>query len=108
MRPRIGLTVGDPAGIGPEISEYAAHDPHVTAVCEPVLYGPALAEAEPVFPVGVATAESGRGGVRGSVSGHDGRARRPARRDCDSAHQQDRVGACGSARGEVTPTCWPT
>lgn len=60
MRPRIGLTVGDPAGIGPEISEYAAHDPHVTAVCEPVLYGPALAEAEPVFPVGVATAESGR------------------------------------------------
>ena len=38
--PRIGLTVGDPAGIGPEIARKAAHDLRVTAACEPILYGP--------------------------------------------------------------------
>jgi 4-hydroxythreonine-4-phosphate dehydrogenase len=39
-RPKIGITVGDPAGIGPEIAVKAAGDPQVLAVCEPVLYGP--------------------------------------------------------------------
>jgi 4-hydroxythreonine-4-phosphate dehydrogenase len=38
MRPRIGITEGDPSGIGPEISEKAAADPRVQAACEPVLY----------------------------------------------------------------------
>ena len=36
--PRIGITTGDPAGIGPEVSRRAAEDPAVLAVCEPVLY----------------------------------------------------------------------
>jgi len=36
---KIGITVGDPAGIGPEIAEKAAHDPLVLEACEPVLYG---------------------------------------------------------------------
>jgi len=40
MKPRIALTVGDPAGIGPEIAVKASQDPRVRAVCEPVLYGP--------------------------------------------------------------------
>jgi 4-hydroxythreonine-4-phosphate dehydrogenase len=40
-RPRIAITVGDPAGIGPEIAAKAAADSRVTDVCEPVLYGPA-------------------------------------------------------------------
>ena len=39
-RPRIAITVGDPAGIGPEIAAKAAADPGVTAVCEPVVFGP--------------------------------------------------------------------
>jgi 4-hydroxythreonine-4-phosphate dehydrogenase len=39
-RPRIALTAGDPAGIGPEIVRKAAVDPRVLAVCEPVVYGP--------------------------------------------------------------------
>jgi 4-hydroxythreonine-4-phosphate dehydrogenase len=39
--PRIALTAGDPAGIGPEIAEKAASDARVTAVCRPVVYGPA-------------------------------------------------------------------
>jgi 4-hydroxythreonine-4-phosphate dehydrogenase len=40
MKPRIGITVGDPAGIGPEIARKTADDPRVREVCEPVLYGP--------------------------------------------------------------------
>jgi 4-hydroxythreonine-4-phosphate dehydrogenase len=38
-RPRIALTVGDPAGIGPEIAAKAAEDPLVRHACEPILYG---------------------------------------------------------------------
>jgi 4-hydroxythreonine-4-phosphate dehydrogenase len=38
--PRIAITLGDPAGIGPEIARKAANDPRVREVCEPVLYGP--------------------------------------------------------------------
>ena len=40
MKPRVAITVGDPAGIGPEIAQKAAEDPRVRKVCEPVLYGP--------------------------------------------------------------------
>ena len=36
--PRIALTVGDPAGIGPEIVAKAAADPAVLAVCKPVVF----------------------------------------------------------------------
>ena len=36
--PKIGLTVGDPAGIGPEIVAKAAADPAVRAVCQPVIF----------------------------------------------------------------------
>ncbi len=36
--PRIAITAGDPAGIGPEIAEKAAADPGVRAVCEPVIF----------------------------------------------------------------------
>ncbi len=38
--PRIALTVGDPAGVGPELVEKAMREPAVLAVCEPVRYGP--------------------------------------------------------------------
>ena len=56
-KPRIALTTGDPAGIGPEIVAKAARDPRVTAVCEPIIYG-----AEPSFDGGTGTpsAASGR------------------------------------------------
>ncbi len=37
-RPRIGITEGDPAGIGPEIAAKAAADPRVVQACEPVVY----------------------------------------------------------------------
>jgi 4-hydroxythreonine-4-phosphate dehydrogenase len=38
MRPRIAITAGDPAGIGPEIAEKAARDARVRELCEPIVY----------------------------------------------------------------------
>src|SRR5262245_45743821 len=40
-RPRIGLTIGDPAGIGPEVTLKAASEEEVLAVCAPVIIGDA-------------------------------------------------------------------
>jgi 4-hydroxythreonine-4-phosphate dehydrogenase len=37
--PRVAITIGDPAGIGPEIAAKAAIHPRVLEVCTPVLYG---------------------------------------------------------------------
>jgi 4-hydroxythreonine-4-phosphate dehydrogenase len=56
-KPRIALTVGDPAGIGPEIAAKAAADPRVLDVCEPVVYGPPPGNT---YTPGVLSAESGR------------------------------------------------
>ena len=57
MKPRIAMTVGDPAGIGPEIARKAAEDLRVREACEPVLYGP---PAGAVFAPGILSAEAGR------------------------------------------------
>ena len=57
MKPRIAITAGDPAGIGPEIAFKAALDARVLDVCEPVIYGP---PAGATFPAGVVSAEAGR------------------------------------------------
>jgi 4-hydroxythreonine-4-phosphate dehydrogenase len=54
---KIGITVGDPAGIGPEIAKKAAADPRVLAVCEPVLYG---AVDDPAIPIGRVSARAGQ------------------------------------------------
>jgi len=52
--PRIAITTGDPAGIGPEIAEKAAADARIRAVCEPVIYG-----ADKAFAPGKLSAEAG-------------------------------------------------
>jgi 4-hydroxythreonine-4-phosphate dehydrogenase len=57
--PRIGLTVGDPSGIGPEIAAKAAADRRVLAVCQPILYGPSP-ELRQTFRPGVGSADAGR------------------------------------------------
>jgi len=57
MKPRVAITVGDPAGIGPEIARKAAGDSRVRSACEPVLYGP---EDIGAFEVGVVSAAAGR------------------------------------------------
>jgi 4-hydroxythreonine-4-phosphate dehydrogenase len=66
--PRIAITTGDPAGIGPEIAEKAAADPRVTSVCDPVLYGMRPAEARRVVPVGQVSAAAGRAAYEAIVA----------------------------------------
>ena len=56
-KPAIGITVGDPAGIGPEIARKAAADPSVLDVCTPVLYGP---PDDASFAVGRVSAKAGQ------------------------------------------------
>jgi len=57
MKPRVAITVGDPAGIGPEVAAKAAADPRVLAVCEPVVYAP---PSESTFTPGVLSGDAGR------------------------------------------------
>ena len=45
MKPRVAITLGDPAGIGPEIVSKAVRDPRVLAACEPVIVGDPVALA---------------------------------------------------------------
>lgn len=56
-RPRVAITVGDPAGIGPEVAARAAVDRSVLEVCEPVLYAPPPGA---MFAPGVLSADAGR------------------------------------------------
>ena len=58
--PRIAITTGDPAGIGPEIASLVAADPSIRALCTPVLYGPDAADARARFQPGVVSAAAGR------------------------------------------------
>jgi 4-hydroxythreonine-4-phosphate dehydrogenase len=55
--PRVAITVGDPAGIGPEIAARAATDPRVLEVCDAVLVAP---PASLRVPLGTVSAEAGR------------------------------------------------
>jgi len=56
-KPKVAITAGDPAGIGPEISERAAADEVVLDVCEPVLFGP---PSHQLFEPGALSADAGR------------------------------------------------
>ncbi len=40
-RPRIAVTLGDPAGIGPEICLHLLNDASITALCTPIVFGDA-------------------------------------------------------------------
>ena len=53
--PRVAITTGDPAGIGPEIAAKAAEDPRVRAACVPLVYG-----AEQTFAPGELSAAAGQ------------------------------------------------
>jgi 4-hydroxythreonine-4-phosphate dehydrogenase len=73
-KPVIALTVGDPAGIGPEIAERASQDPRVLDACTPVIYGPPAASR---FTIGQLSAAAGQAAydtvvraVRDAQSGH--------------------------------------
>jgi 4-hydroxythreonine-4-phosphate dehydrogenase len=56
-KPRVAITAGDPAGIGPEVAARAAADPAVVEVCEPVIYGPPPSAR---FAPGILSGEAGR------------------------------------------------
>jgi 4-hydroxythreonine-4-phosphate dehydrogenase len=60
MLPRVGITVGDPAGIGPEIARKAAAHPDVLSICEPALYGPTSDRDLAAFTPGQLSAAAGR------------------------------------------------
>ncbi len=55
--PRVAVTIGDPAGIGPEVAAKAAASPRVLEVCTPVIYGRIYT---PGVQTGVLSAEAGR------------------------------------------------
>jgi 4-hydroxythreonine-4-phosphate dehydrogenase len=57
MKPRVAITAGDPAGIGPEVAARAAADARVLAVCEPIVYAP---PAGVEFTPGVLSGAAGR------------------------------------------------
>jgi 4-hydroxythreonine-4-phosphate dehydrogenase len=56
-RPRIAITVGDPAGIGPEIAVRASEDSRVRAACDAIIYAP---PATARFTPGELSPEAGR------------------------------------------------
>src|SRR5262245_11723807 len=56
-RPRIAISVGDPAGIGPEIAAAAATHPRVTEVCDPVIFG---TESTEEIRIGEVSPQAGR------------------------------------------------
>ncbi len=58
-RVRVGVTMGDPAGIGPEIALAAIANRRVTSVCQPVLYGPKSSSERACFSPGVLSAAAG-------------------------------------------------
>jgi 4-hydroxythreonine-4-phosphate dehydrogenase len=64
-KPRIAITEGDPAGIGPEIARKAASDPRVLDACEPVLYG---AGRDARFDVGTLSAAAGQAAYEAIVA----------------------------------------
>ena len=86
VKPRIAITVGDPAGIGPEIAGKAAADPAVRAVCEPVIYETAVDVA-----MGQVSGEAGPGRLRHAGPRRRRRPRRPRRRHRHRAGQQGGV-----------------
>lgn len=72
-KPRVAITLGDPAGIGPEIAAKVSEDPRVREACDIVLYGPPTGAR---FEPGVLSADAGRaayeaicGAVRDAHSG---------------------------------------
>ena len=69
--PVIGITLGDPAGIGPEIAVKAARDPRVRAVCTPRLYGPSTPEGLAPFVPGRLSAAAGQAAYEAIVAAVD-------------------------------------
>lgn len=64
-KPLVGITAGDPAGIGPEIAAAAVSDRAVRDACTPIVYGEEYMPAAPgaarsAITIGTVSAEAGR------------------------------------------------
>ena len=65
-RPILGLTMGDPAGIGPELCLRALRDPAVRRQCVPVLFGDAGVLRRVEKALGKSSAKAGRSAKAGN------------------------------------------
>lgn len=66
MKPRIAITLGDPAGIGPEVIAKALRDPRIRRICDPLVMGPRVR-----VPMGRPTREAGRAALTALQEGID-------------------------------------
>jgi 4-hydroxythreonine-4-phosphate dehydrogenase len=85
-KPKIGITAGDPAGIGPEIVRKALLDPAVLEICEPVVYG--LTDQDEIAKAGI---------YMGLVSAPAGLAAYKAIEEAVSAHKRGEIDAIATA-----------
>ncbi len=79
MKPKIAFTMGDPAGVGPEICLKAAQDSRVIQICDPVMVGSRIALEAASELLGFSVPQSiedvgelERGFLKGQVSGECG------------------------------------
>lgn len=68
MKPRIAITLGDPAGIGPEIVAAAVRQPRVRAACEAIVVGDPLASGRRI-PRGRPSPAAGAAAIRALDAG---------------------------------------
>jgi 4-hydroxythreonine-4-phosphate dehydrogenase len=66
QKPRIGITAGDPAGIGPEIVRMAIRDPAILELCEPVVFG--MTDRAEIERAGIACGLVSSGGGKAAFS----------------------------------------
>jgi 4-hydroxythreonine-4-phosphate dehydrogenase len=86
LKPRIGITVGDPAGIGPEIVAKTLESAEIREICEPVVFG----MTDPT--------EIARAGVRyGEVSASGGKLAFKAIEEAVSAAKRGDIDAIATA-----------
>jgi len=97
MKPVLGLTMGDPAGIGPEICLRALRDPAVLKRCVPVLFGDAAVLKRVALATGIPAAK--RQTISAAELAGISRINRPLIVDCAA------VDAARIAPGKVSAAC---
>ena len=85
-KPRIGITTGDPAGIGPEIVTKALRDPLILEICEPVVFG--MTDAGAIAAAGI---------KQGKISAAGGRAAYESIEKAVSAARKGEIDAIATA-----------
>jgi 4-hydroxythreonine-4-phosphate dehydrogenase len=97
MKPVLGLTLGDPAGIGPEICLHALREPAVLKRCVPVLFGDAAVLKRVAKAIGIPSAKSLT--VSASELAKISRINRPLIVDCAA------IDAANITPGKISTAC---